>query len=222
MKAMILAAGKGERMKPLTEKTPKPLLAVKGKTLIEHTLDRVRAAGIHDVVINVSYLGQMIENHLGDGSRYDMSIHYSREDEPLETGGGIAKAMPLLCLEGKNPFLLVNSDVWCDMDLLPLKKILQPGRLAHLVLVNNPAHNLRGDFALQNESVSIRNDKTQTYTYSGIAVIDPELFRLYQPAAHKFPLRDLWLQGIQKQQVSGERYSGMWVDVGTPERLASL
>lgn len=222
MKAMILAAGKGERMRPLTDNIPKPLLKVKGKTLIEHTLDHVRIAGIREVVINVSYLGHMIEHHLGDGSRYDMEIQYSREDEPLETGGGIAKAMPLLCDAGKNPFILVNADVWCDLDLSLLKNALSTGRLAHLVLVNNPGHNARGDFALQEGNVSVLSDKTQAYTYSGIAVIDPELFYLYQPKAHKFPLRNLLLEGIKKQQVSGELYTGVWADVGTPERLAAL
>jgi len=222
MKAMILAAGKGERMRPLTDHIPKPLLKVKEKTLIEHTLHHVSAAGIYEVVINVSYLGHMIEHHLGDGSRYGLKIQYSREDEPLETGGGIAKAMPLLCDEGETPFMLVNSDVWCDMDFSLLKYILSPGKLAHLVLVNNPAHNTQGDFSLQEGIVNILNDKTLPYTYSGIAVIDPKLFRLYQPETSKFPLRDLLLKGIKKQQVSGELYAGMWVDVGTPERLASL
>lgn len=222
MKAMILAAGKGERMRPLTEKIPKPLLAVKGKTLIERALDHVRLAGIHEVVINVSYLGHMIEHHLGDGSRYGLKIQYSREDEPLETGGGIAKAMPLLCDTGKKPFMLVNSDVWCDLDLSSLQNVLSPDKLAHLVLVKNPGHNAQGDFGLREGSVSALGDKAQAYTYSGIAVIDPKLFQLYQPRADKFPLRDLLLEGIKKQQVSGELYTGVWVDVGTPERFATL
>jgi len=222
MKAMILAAGKGERMRPLTNNIPKPLLKIKGKTLIEYALDRVRTAGIHEVVINVSYLGHMIEHYLGDGSRYDLKIQYSREDEPLETGGGIAKAMPLLCDAGENPFMLVNSDVWCDLDLSLLKNVLRPGKLAHLILVKNPAHNPQGDFGLQAENVNLPGENMQSYTYSGLAVIDPNLFRLYQSQGDKFPLRDLLLQGIQKQQVSGELYNGIWVDVGTPERFAAL
>lgn len=222
MKAMILAAGKGERMRPLTDNIPKPLLKVKEKTLIEHALDHVRIAGIHEVVINVSYLGHMIERHLGDGSRYGLKIQYSREDEPLETGGGIAKAMPLLCDAGENPFLLVNSDVWCDLRLSSLKNVLSPGKLAHLVLVRNPDHNTQGDFGLREGDVSVLGNKAQAYTYSGIAIIDPGLFRRYQPVAKKFPLRDLLLAGIEKQQVSGELYTGVWVDVGTPERFAAL
>jgi MurNAc alpha-1-phosphate uridylyltransferase len=222
MKAMILAAGKGERMRPLTDNIPKPLLKAKGKTLIEHALDRVRVAGIHEVVINVSYLGHMIEHYLGDGSRYNLKIQYSREDTPLETGGGIAKALPLLCDAGENPFLLVNSDVWCDMELQPLTHSLQSGKLAHLVLVNNPAHHISGDFSLREGCVNLRDQKKLSYTYSGMAVIDPGLFRLYQPPLDKFPLRDLLLQGIHQQQVTGELYTGNWVDVGTPERLACL
>jgi len=222
MKAMILAAGKGERMRPLTDHLPKPLLKVKGKTLIEYALDRVRLAGIYEVVINVSYLGHMIEHHLGDGSRYGLKIQYSREHEPLETGGGIARAMPLLCDSGDNPFMLINSDVWCYLDLSLLKNALSPAKLAHLVLVNNPEHHARGDFSLRDGSVIFLSDKTQAYTYSGIAVIDPKLFRLYQPKTHKFPLKDLLVEGIKKQQVSGELYTGAWVDVGTPERLVSL
>lgn len=222
MKAMILAAGKGERMRPLTDNIPKPLLKVKDKTLIEHTLARVWATGIREVVVNVSYLGHMIEDYLGDGSRYGLKIQYSREDQPLETGGGIAKAMPLLCDMGEDPFLLVNSDVWCDMDLLSLKHVLRPGKFAHLVLVNNPEYHTQGDFSLQEGSVNIRESGVPSYTYSGIAVIDPQLFQLYQPHVDRFPLRDLLLLGIQKQQVSGELYNGSWVDVGTPERLASL
>lgn len=222
MKAMILAAGKGERMRPLTNNLPKPLLKVKGKTLVEYTLDHVLAAGIREVVINVSYLGHMIEEYLGDGSHYGLKIQYSREDQPLETGGGIARAMPLLCENGAKPFLLVNSDVWCDMDLLPLTCALDHGKLAHLVLVNNPEHHVQGDFSLQSGSVGILQENAQSYTYSGVAVIDPKLFQCYQPQVDKFPLRDLLLKGIQKQQVSGELYTGCWVDVGTPERLAHL
>lgn len=222
MKAMILAAGKGERMRPLTDNIPKPLLKVKGKALIEHALDHVRSAGIHDVVINVSYLGEMIKHHLGDGSRFGLKIQYSPEDEPLETGGGIAKAMPLLCEEGDHPFLLLNSDVWCDINFSTLIHVSSPDKLAHLVLVHNPEHHTRGDFALEEGVVKILSETSEAYTYSGIAVIHPKLFHLYQPSDNKFPLRDLLLEGIKKNQVSGQLYTGVWVDVGTPQRLANL
>lgn len=221
-RAMILAAGKGERMRPLTDACPKPLLRVKGKALIEHTLAKIKQAGIRDCVINVSYLGRMIEDYLGDGSRYDLNIQYSREDQPLETGGGIARAMSLLCANDENPFVLVNSDVWCDFDLSSLTAILKQNHLAHLVLVKNPAHNPKGDFALHGNTVKQMVEGEQSFTYSGIAVIHPQLFKRYQPDKEKFPLRDLLLQAMLQHEVSGEIYPGDWVDVGTPERLQEL
>lgn len=223
-RAMILAAGKGERMRPLTDHCPKPLLRVHGKTLIEHAIDRVKAAGIHQLVINVSYLGEQIERHLGDGSALGVHIHYSREPmTPLETGGGIAKALSLLIQEGEEPFLLVNADVWCDYPLVQLQQALKHGQLAHLVLVTNPSHNSKGDFALgDNNRVQMLAKENTGHTFSGISVIHPQLFRRYAPAKEKFPLRDLLVQAIANREVSGEVYKGVWVDVGTPERLAAL
>jgi len=221
-KAMVLAAGKGERMRPLTDTCPKPLLKIKGKALIEYSIEKLKRADVVDLVINISHFGQMIQDYLGDGSRYGVNIRYSWEDQPLETGGGIAKAMPLLCRDNEHPFLLVNSDVWCDLDLSLLTLALKKNRLAHLVLVKNPEHNVKGDFALQDNLVKQLTEASQGFTYSGIAVIDPQLFRRYQPNKEKFPLRDLLMQAIQQQEVSGEMYDGQWVDVGTPERLQSL
>jgi len=221
-KAMVLAAGKGERMRPLTDTCPKPLLKVKNKALIEYSIEKLKRAGVVDLVINVSHLGNLIEDYLGDGSRYGTRIHYSREDQPLETGGGIARAMPLLCRDNHDPFLLVNADVWCDFDLSLLTTALKKSRLAHLVLVNNPAHNLKGDFALQEDLVKPLTSGKPGFTYSGIAVMDPQLFKRYQPDKEKFPLRDLLMQAIERNEVSGEIYQGSWVDVGTPERLRDL
>jgi MurNAc alpha-1-phosphate uridylyltransferase len=221
-KAMILAAGKGERMRPLTDACPKPLLKIKGKALIEYTLANIKKAGISDCVINVSYLGHMIENHLGDGSRYGVNLVYSREEQPLETGGGIARAMPQLCAQGEAPFLLVNSDVWCDFDLAALGAALKPGKLAHLVLVKNPLYKPKGDFALSGESISALTDGETGLTYSGISVLHPQLFKRYPSDREKFPLLDPLRQAIRNNEVSGEAYNGTWVDVGTSERLLSL
>lgn len=224
MKAMILAAGKGERMRPLTDTIPKPLLRVKNKTLIEHAIDRVKSADITDLVINVSYRGEQIEQHLGDGSSRGVHIVYSREPgEPLETGGGIAKALPLLARGGEAAFLLVNSDVWCDVALSALRATLKPGKLAHLLLVPNPAHNSKGDFFLDTGStVRMLGEGESGLTYSGISVLHPQLFHRYAPAREKFPLREVLLPAMARGEITGECYRGAWVDVGTPERLASL
>lgn len=215
MKAMILAAGKGERMRPLTLHTPKPLLPVAGQPLIEYHLRALAAAGFTEVVINHAWLGQQIEEHLGDGSRFGLSIRYSPEGEPLETGGGIFKALPLL---GEGPFLLVNGDVWTDYDLARLRAPL-PG-LAHLVLVDNPGHHGRGDFRLQGTQVVDGDDAPGTLTFSGLSVLHPALFDGCQPGA--FKLAPLLRQAMAAGQVSGEHYLGRWVDVGTQERLAEV
>lgn len=215
MKAMILAAGKGERMRPLTLHTPKPLLPVAGQPLIEYHLRALAAAGFTEVVINHAWLGQQIEEHLGDGSRFGLSIRYSPEGEPLETGGGILKALPLL---GEGPFLLVNGDVWTDYDLARLRAPL-PG-LAHLVLVDNPGHHGRGDFRLQGTQVVDGDDAPGTLTFSGLSVLHPALFDGCQPGA--FKLAPLLRQAMAAGQVSGEHYLGRWVDVGTQERLAEV
>ncbi|MHC6223655.1 N-acetylmuramate alpha-1-phosphate uridylyltransferase MurU [Pseudomonas sp. X10] len=215
MKAMILAAGKGERMRPLTLHTPKPLVPVAGVPLIEYHLQALAQAGFTEVVINHAWLGQQIEGHLGDGSRWGLSIRYSAESEPLETGGGIFKALPLL---GDSPFLLVNGDVWTDYDFSLLRAPLVG--LAHLVLVDNPDHHGRGDFRLEEGKVSDTDGSGQTLTFSGISVLDPALFADCQPGA--FKLAPLLRQAMAHGQVSGERYAGRWVDVGTLERLAEV
>ncbi|MBT2785104.1 MULTISPECIES: N-acetylmuramate alpha-1-phosphate uridylyltransferase MurU [unclassified Halomonas] len=213
MKAMILAAGLGKRMRPLTDHCPKPLLPVAGKPLIVHHLERLREAGIHEVVINVSYRAEQIIEALGDGDAYRLRIHWSRETTPLETGGGIQQALPLL---GEAPFLLVNGDVWCAA--IPGPQALQGDDLAHLVLVENPPHHTNGDFGLVEGRVN--QTSTERLTYSGISVIHPALLAGQPQGA--FALAPLLRAAIDNQRVSGERYTGPWVDVGTPERLAAL
>ena len=215
MKAMILAAGKGERMRPLTLHTPKPLVPVAGVPLIEYHLRALAAAGFTEVVINHAWLGQQIEEHLGDGSRWGLSIRYSPEGEPLETGGGIFKALPLL---GDEPFVLVNGDIWTDYDFSRLRHP-QDG-LVHLVLVDNPGHHGAGDFRLQGARVEDGNGADDTLTYSGIAVIDPALFAGCQAGA--FKLAPLLRQAMAAGRASGEHFRGHWVDVGTLERLAEV
>lgn len=211
MKAMILAAGKGERMRPLTLTTPKPLLAVGGKRLIEYHLLALAQAGFGEVVINHAWLGQQIEDYLGDGARYGLAIEYSREAEPLETGGGIRHALPLL---GKEPFLVVNGDIWTDYDFTQLRGPL--AGQAHLVLVDNPAHHPDGDFTLVEGQVRDQPG----LTYSGIAVLDPSLFDDQGDTA--FKLAPLLRRVMAVGQVTGEHHRGHWIDVGTPQRLADI
>ena len=215
MKAMILAAGKGERLRPLTLHTPKPLVRVGGVPLIEHHLRALAAAGFTEIVINHAWLGQQIEDHLGDGSRFGVSIRYSPEGEPLETGGGIFKALPLL---GDEPFAVVNGDIWTDYDFGALRQPLTG--LAHLVLVDNPAHHPTGDFSLSGKQVEDGVPGGDTLTYSGIAVLHPELFK--ECAAGAFKLAPLLRKAMAGGQVTGERLLGHWVDVGTHERLAEV
>ncbi|SDZ44570.1 N-acetylmuramate alpha-1-phosphate uridylyltransferase MurU [Pseudomonas sp. NFIX28] len=215
MKAMILAAGKGERMRPLTLTTPKPLIRAAGVPLIEYHLQALARAGFTEIVINHAWLGQQIEDHLGDGSRFGLSIRYSPEGEPLETGGGIFRALPLL---GDEPFLVVNGDVWTDYDFRLLKRPLDT--LAHLVLVENPTHHTAGDFILSDTQVRDAEPGAQTLTYSGIAVLHPLLFKGCTPGA--FKLAPLLRKAMADGQVSGERLQGHWVDVGTHERLAEV
>lgn len=213
MKAMILAAGLGKRMRPLTDTCPKPLLPVAGKPLIAHHLERLRQAGIEDVVINVSYRAEQIIAALGDGAAYHMRIHWSHETTPLETGGGIQQALPLL---GDTPFLLVNGDVWCDY--LPTRTSFQGDDLAHLVLVDNPDHHANGDFALNQDRVV--NQDSERLTFSGISLIHPALVAGEPPGA--FALAPLLRQAIATKRVSGEHVPHHWVDVGTPARLDEL
>ncbi len=213
MKAMILAAGRGERMRPLTDRLPKPLLPVAGKPLIVHHIERLAASGIRQLVINHAHLGEMIEAELGDGSAWSVKISYSAESRALETGGGIFRALPLL---GEDPFLVVNGDIWCDVDYSRLR--LAAGMLAHLVLVPNPPHHPRGDFVLQGGRVS--DNEGERLTFSGIGVYHPRLFAGCQPGA--FPLAPLLRKAMAESKVSGICHRGLWVDVGTPERLQAL
>ncbi len=213
MKAMILAAGLGKRMRPLTDHCPKPLLPVAGKPLIVHHLERLKRAGIDEVVINVSYRAEQIIAALGDGSSFQLRIHWSQEETPLETGGGIQKALPLL---GDAPFLLVNGDVWCDY--LPPAAHLMSDDVAHLVLVDNPPHHPSGDFGLTKGRVDTHSKPC--LTFSGISLLRPELVANQPPGA--FALAPLLKQAMANHRVSGEHTASHWVDVGTPERLNAL
>lgn len=215
MKAMILAAGLGKRMMPLTKNTPKPLLTVKGKPLIAYHLEKLAAIGCKEVVINHAYLGEQIEQFAGDGSQFGLRIQYSAEGAPLETAGGIAKALDLL---GEQPFILCNGDVFTDYDFAHLYEKDINSDLAHLVLVDNPCQHPVGDFSLQQGKVLAAN--SQTLTFSGISVVSPQLLHHYH--CYTGRLADLLQLAIKDGLVSGEHYAGQWHDVGTPERLAAL
>jgi len=211
---MILAAGRGERMRPLTDRTPKPLLTVGGIPLIEHLIERLRVAGYQDLVINLGHLGEQIEARLGAGERLGVSIRYSREPPgALETAGGIREALPWL---GREPFLVINGDIWCDHPLRP--PVLGPEVLAHLVLVDNPAHNPNGDFTLEEGRVGL--DQGPEHTFSGIGWYRPELFA--ELPRGRRPLAPVLRSAIAEGRVTGERHAGTWVDIGTPERLHLL
>jgi MurNAc alpha-1-phosphate uridylyltransferase len=213
MKAMILAAGRGKRLRPLTDRIPKPLLPVAGKPLIEYHIETLAAAGIRELVINHAHLGVRVEQALGDGSRWGTRIQYSPEAEALGTGGGICNALPLL---GSQPFIVVNGDVWTDYDFACLR--LSGDRLAHLVLVANPSHHPMGDFSLMDGRVLDQGDVR--WTFSGIGVYSPDLFR--GCGADAFPLAPLLREAMADGRVSGELFTGRWIDVGTPERLGEL
>lgn len=216
MKAFILAAGRGERMRPLTDHTPKPLLVAGGKPLIVWHLERLAAAGFREIVINHAHLGAQIEAALGDGSTWGLSIAYSPEPPgALETAGGIATALPLL---GNAPFLVVNGDVYCDWDFNQARQLASVN--AHLVMVANPAHHVGGDFSLDGERVTYATGE-QTLTYAGIGVFSPSFFAGVQPGMI-MKLRPLLDAAIAAGTLTGERYAGRWVDVGTPQRLAEL
>lgn len=218
MRAMILAAGRGERMRPLTDTHPKPLLKVGGKALIEYHLEHLAAAGFRDIVINTAWLGEQIPAYLGEGSRWGVSIQYSHEGWPaLETGGGIFKALPLL---GDEPFLVVNGDTWTDwrVNAPVLPSAWRADTLAHVVLVSNPEHNRKGDFGL--EATLVTEVAETMYTFSGIGFYHPRLFA--GCAAGAFKLAPLLYAAARAQQLSGELYRGKWFDIGTPQRLADL
>lgn len=222
MKAMILAAGRGERMRPLTDHTPKPLLLVAGQPLIVWHLRRLAAAGIHNVVINHAWLGEQIEATLGDGQSWGVSIQYSPEQTALETAGGIANALPLL---GADPFLVLNGDVWCDW---PLERALDwfgktptpTDPLAHLVMVPNPSHHPEGDFSIGPQG-RLSPLHRPLLTYAGLGIFYPKLFAgiaRHEPSA----LAPLLKQAMAQGRVTGERHAGQWMDVGTVERLSAL
>jgi len=215
MKAMILAAGRGERMRPLTDNCPKPLLKVAGRALIEYHINALAAAGFTDIVINYAHLGQMIVDYLGNGNRYGVQITYSAEKEALETGGGIFQALPLL---GDEAFLIVNGDVWCEYDFCQIPTAIDG--LVHLVMIDNPEHNPSGDFCFDDGRLWENDSEKLKLTYSGIGVYHPSLFAAYQ--AGKFPLAPLLRQAISAQKASAEYFSGFWMDIGTPERLQFL
>jgi MurNAc alpha-1-phosphate uridylyltransferase len=218
MKAMILAAGKGTRMLPLTERLPKPLLQAGDHSLIEHQVLKLRAAGFTELVINHAWHGEMLEAALGDGSRLGVDIHWSAEGEPLETAGGIHKALHLL---GEDPFLVVNGDVWTDYPFASLRSAKHDNDLVHLVLVQNPPQHPGGDFILRDGARLAEKSAGQpTCTYSGIGVFDPQLFSSLEAGKH--PLLPLLLAAIRSGRAGAEYFGGTWMDIGTPERLLSL
>lgn len=227
MKALIFAAGLGEHMRPLTDRMPKPLLQVGGKSLIVWHLEKLAACGVEDVVINTSWLAGQFPQALGDGSHWNLRIRYSYEGTtPLETGGGMLYALPLL---GDDPFLLVNGDIWTDYDFAKLPR--EPAAMAHLVMVDRPGHATNGDFALDADGY-VRPDGGDRLTYSGLGVYRPQLFQGWsavagdEPGASQLPPR-FKLAPVLKalmphNAITGEHHRGRWTDVGTPQRLAEL
>lgn len=216
MKAMILAAGRGERMRPLTDRTPKPLLQVGGKALIVWHLERLAQAGFSEVIINHAHLGEQIEQALGNGSQWGLSIEYSAEGTALETAGGIAYALDRL---GEQPFLVVNGDIYTDADFGHFSQALKPGLLAHLLLVDNPPQHPQGDFVLEHGKLVLEGKNR--LTYSGVAVYHPRLFTqvVKGQSARLAPLIN---EAIAAGLASAEHHRGVWHDIGTPQRLADL
>ncbi len=213
MRALILAAGKGERMRPLTLFKPKPLLEVGKQPLIERHIQRLAAAGIQDIVINTAWLAQHIFDRLGNGKQFGVRLRYSHEgDEPLETGGGMFNALPLL---GEDPFLVVNGDTWHDIDFSAIT--LPENDLLHLVMVNNPPHHPAGDFHLHNGRLYERQPTKPALTYSGVGIYHPRLFANSQPGT--WPIAPLIHQAIAAKRASGHHHRGKWYDIGTVERL---
>jgi len=228
MKAMILAAGLGQRMRPLTDYLPKPLLAAGGKPLLDYHLENIARAGIREVIINLAYLGEKIRAHVGDGSRFGLQVSYSPEPEPLETGGAILHALELL---GDESFLLINGDVWCDIALDKfIQHSLSDHQLGHLLLVSNPEFHPQGDFALADTDSSdngfLVDDANKIhphrFTFAGISLLKPALIANYPSKRQKFPLVETLRLAINNSQLSGQVHRGHWSDVGTPERLQQL
>jgi MurNAc alpha-1-phosphate uridylyltransferase len=216
MKAMILAAGRGSRLRPLTDTCPKPLIKVAGKSLIEYHLENLHDAGITDIVINLRHLGQQIQDYVGNGQSWGVNVAYSFESLELEVGGGIFQALSLL---GEDPFIIVNGDIWTDYPIASLPHY--PNAFAYLVLVDNPAHNLRGDYSLNQAGYLSREPVSQTYTYSGISVLHPNLF-LGCEKDTAFRLAPLLDKAALTHKLMGEYYGGEWTDVGTIDRLITL
>jgi len=230
MKALVFAAGLGERMRPLTDTTPKPLLVAGGKRLVEWHLERLAAIGVREVVLNTSWLAQQFPAALGDGSRWGMRLRFLYEGaRPLETGGGMLNALPLLSGDAGSPFLAINGDIWCDFDLARLPRA--PEGDAHLVLVDNPEHHPRGDFALEPDG-RVAADGADKLTFAGIGVYRPSLFDDWRSvigdrpgaddAPPRFPIAPLLRAAMARGAVGGQHHRGRWTDVGTPERLAQL
>ena len=226
MKAMVLAAGEGRRMKPLTDVKPKPLLTVAGRPLIEHHIVGLRDAGVTEIVVNVSYLGQQLIEFLGDGSRWGVELQISEEASPLETAGGIVQALPCL---GQQPFLLVNGDIYTDFPFASLKQVSLSAGGGYLVLVPNPPHHPEGDYCLHGNRLGFIEEASpmdepaplmQSLTYSGIGLYDPLLFTAEAPG--KKPLRPLLDRAVAGALLGGELFTGVWEDIGTPERLESI
>ncbi|WP_371376255.1 N-acetylmuramate alpha-1-phosphate uridylyltransferase MurU [Thalassotalea aquiviva] len=217
MKAMILAAGRGERMKPLTDVTPKPLLKIAGIPLLEYHIVNLKRAGIYDLVINHAWLGQQIADYFGDGKKWGVNIVYSVEQNgALETAGGIIKALPLL---GEEPFLLVNGDIYCDYDFAQLNALAE-NELAHLVLVPNPDHVPLGNFALIDGKLDFAEHLPNKHTYAGIGLYDPKLFA--GMAAEFMPLAPILRQAMSDKRIGGHVFNGLWSDIGTVERLTQI
>ena len=216
MKAMILAAGRGERLRPLTDRMPKALVDAGGKPLLAWHLERLRRAGVREVVINVSHLASQITERFANGAEYGLAIRWSHEAQALETAGGIAQALALL---GTAPFLLVNADIWCDYEFSGLRKHELGSHLAHLVLVPNPPHHLKGDFSL--DGATVGGGPGPRYTYAGIAVLSPEIVTGIR-AGDKAPLGPVLVAAAARGAVTGELHQGVWRDIGTAERLAAL
>lgn len=215
MKAMILAAGRGERMRPLTDRHPKPLLKVDGRALIEWHIEALKDAGIKDILINTSWLGDQIPEYLGDGAYWGVNLTFSHEPDALETAGGIRKALSFF---NDEPFIVVNGDVWSEYNYKGLLK--QPRKLAHIVLVPNPEHNTGGDFHLRDDGLVIAEGDNK-YTFSGIGVYQPEVFAELSED-DSYPLAPILRELMVEAEVTGELYQGRWHDIGTPERLESL
>ena len=225
MRAMILASGLGTRMRPLTLSTPKPLLKIADIPLIEHHIMRLREAGFTELVINHAWLGEQIEAYLGDGKHLGVQIVYSAESEPLETAGGIKKALSMLSPDGVSSFAVINGDIFSHYPFAQLPRTLDASKMAHLVLVDNPEHNLTGDFWLQGGDVLSEGvadvGHAQCLTFSGISVLSPALFGDVSDG-EKAALAPLLRAAIARGQVIGEHHTGYWVDVGTPERLQEV